>query len=57
MASCSFGIGNIFFTIVLKRNGRSSEFNVSQVNTEKLGQVFQVDVKEAWLKDNFNDCA
>uniref|UniRef100_A0A1X7TJK2 Uncharacterized protein n=1 Tax=Amphimedon queenslandica TaxID=400682 RepID=A0A1X7TJK2_AMPQE len=57
MASSSFGIGNSGFTVMLKRNGRSSELNVSQVNTENLRRVFQVDPEEAWLQDDFDGSA
>ena len=37
--------------VVLRRNGRRNELLFSQVNTENLRRMFQVDVSEVWLRN------
>ena len=37
--------------VVLQRNGCRNELLFSQVNTENLRRMFQVDVSEVWLRN------
>jgi hypothetical protein len=48
---------SFYATVMLKRNGRTSELNISQVNVENLRRVFQVDPGEAWLQDDISGTA
>ena len=41
--------------VVLRRNGRRNELLFSQVNTENLRRMFQVDVSEVWLRNEVTD--
>ena len=43
--------------VILRRNGRRHELLASQVTTENLRRMFQVDVSEVWLRDNVTDDA
>lgn len=45
------------YRVILRRNGRRHELPTSQVTTENLRRMFQVDVSEVWLRNDVTDAA
>uniref|UniRef100_A0A1X7TWH6 Uncharacterized protein n=1 Tax=Amphimedon queenslandica TaxID=400682 RepID=A0A1X7TWH6_AMPQE len=41
--------------VTLRRNGHRNELLLSQVNTENIKRMFQVDVQEVYLKNDLTD--